>query len=52
MEQSVEVVVSELDLAATRLADAGQRLQDGLSGVDLEVGQLLGSGWTGGGPRR
>jgi WXG100 family type VII secretion target len=48
MEQSVEVVVSELDLAATRLADAGQRLQDGLSGVDLEVGQLLGSGWKGG----
>uniref|UniRef100_A0A5Q5BGX4 WXG100 family type VII secretion target n=2 Tax=unclassified Mycobacterium TaxID=2642494 RepID=A0A5Q5BGX4_MYCSS len=48
MGQSVEVVVSELDSAATRLADAGQRLQDGLSGVDLEVGQLLGSGWKGG----
>ncbi|BBY17198.1 WXG100 family type VII secretion target [Mycolicibacterium litorale] len=48
MGQSVEVVVSELDSAAARLADAGQRLQDGLSGVDLEVGQLLGSGWKGG----
>lgn len=48
MGQSVEVVVSELDSAATRLADTGQRLQDGLSGVDLEVGQLLGSGWKGG----
>ncbi|BCI52143.1 hypothetical protein NIIDNTM18_14210 [Mycolicibacterium litorale] len=48
MGQSVEVVVSELDSAAARLADAGQRLQDGLSGIDLEVGQLLGSGWKGG----
>ncbi|MGE2713286.1 WXG100 family type VII secretion target [Mycolicibacterium litorale] len=48
MGQSVEVVVSELNSAAARLADAGQRLQDGLSGVDLEVGQLLGSGWKGG----
>ncbi|WP_193043931.1 WXG100 family type VII secretion target [Mycolicibacterium baixiangningiae] len=48
MGQSVEVVVSELDSAASRLADAGQRLQDGLSGVDLEVDQLLGSGWKGG----
>lgn len=48
MGQSVEVVVSGLTSAASRLADAGQRLQDGLSGVDLEVGQLLGSGWQGG----
>ncbi|BBZ06755.1 hypothetical protein MDOR_09240 [Mycolicibacterium doricum] len=48
MGQSVEVVASELNSAAARLAEAGQRLQDGLSGVDLEVGQLLGSGWTGG----
>jgi WXG100 family type VII secretion target len=44
----VEVVVSELHSAAARLTDAGQRLQDGLSAVDLEVGQLLGSGWKGG----
>lgn len=47
MSRSVEVVVSELDSASARLHDAGQRLQDGLSGVDLEVGQLLGSGWKG-----
>jgi WXG100 family type VII secretion target len=44
---SVEVVVSELNLAATRLEAAGQRLQDGLSAVDLETQQLLGSGWKG-----
>lgn len=48
MGPSVEVVVSELHSAAARLADAGQRLQDGLSAVDVEVGQLLGSGWKGG----
>lgn len=48
MGQAVEVVVSELTSASARLADAGQRLQDGLSTVDLEVGQLLGSGWRGG----
>jgi ESAT-6 family protein len=48
MGDSVEVVVSELHSAAARLADAGQRLQDGLSAVDVEVGQLLGSGWKGG----
>ncbi|WP_082695860.1 WXG100 family type VII secretion target [Mycobacterium sp. IS-1742] len=48
MGQSVEVVVSELTSAASRLADAGQRLQDRLSAVDLEVGQLLGAGWEGG----
>lgn len=48
MGQSLEVVTSELHSAAARLADAGQRLQDGLSSVDLEVGQLLGSGWKGG----
>jgi WXG100 family type VII secretion target len=47
MGHSVEVVVSELHSAAARLADAGQRLQDGLSAVDLETGQLLGSGWKG-----
>ncbi|HJR89870.1 MAG TPA: WXG100 family type VII secretion target [Aeromicrobium sp.] len=48
MEPSVEVVVSQLHSAAARLADAGQRLHDGLSAVDVEVGQLLGSGWKGG----
>lgn len=48
MEGSVEVVVSELHAAAERLRDAGQRLQDGLSSVDLETRQLLGSGWKGG----
>ncbi|WP_082022986.1 WXG100 family type VII secretion target [Mycolicibacterium setense] len=47
MGGSVEVVVSELNLAATRLEAAGQRLQDGLSSVDLETQQLLGSGWKG-----
>lgn len=47
MGRSVEVVVSELQAAAERLRDAGQRLQDGLSGVDLETRQLLGSGWKG-----
>jgi WXG100 family type VII secretion target len=46
--QSVEVVVSELHLAAARLDDAAQRLKDGLSGVDDETTQLLGSGWKGG----
>jgi WXG100 family type VII secretion target len=46
--QSVEVVVSELDSAAARLDDAAQRLRDGLSGVDDETTQLLGSGWKGG----
>lgn len=47
MERPVEVVVSDLHLAAGRLRDAGQRLQDGLSGVDLEMRELLGSGWKG-----
>ena len=47
MERSVEVVVSELQAASERLRDAGQRLQDGLSSVDLETRQLLGSGWKG-----
>jgi WXG100 family type VII secretion target len=47
MDRSVEVVVSELHTAAARLRDAGQRLQDGLSSVDLETSQLLGSGWKG-----
>ena len=42
MERSVEVVVSELQAASERLRDAGQRLQDGLSSVDLETRQLLG----------
>ncbi len=47
MGQSVEVVTSELHLAAERLSGAGQRLQDGLSAVDLETSNLLGSGWQG-----
>lgn len=34
-------------MAASRLQDAGQRLQDGLSSVDLETSGLLGSGWKG-----
>jgi WXG100 family type VII secretion target len=46
--QSVEVVVSELHLAAGRLDDAAQRLRDGLASVDDETTQLLGSGWKGG----
>lgn len=45
MDRSVEVVVSELHLAAARFQDAGQRLQDGLSSVDLGTRELLGSGW-------
>ncbi|GAS93046.1 WXG100 family type VII secretion target [Mycolicibacterium canariasense] len=48
MERPVEVVVSDLHLASGRLRDAGQRLQDGLSSVDLETRELLGSGWKGG----
>lgn len=48
MGQSLEVVTSELRSASAALADAGQRLQDGLSAVDLSVDQLLGSGWKGG----
>ena len=47
MGQSVEVVVSELHSAAARLENAAQRLQDGLSTVDNETTQLLGSGWKG-----
>ncbi|MGW0159979.1 WXG100 family type VII secretion target [Mycobacterium sp. NPDC003323] len=47
MSGSVEVVTSELQLAADRLRASGQRLQDGLSAVDLETGNLLGSGWKG-----
>ncbi|MGV0807521.1 WXG100 family type VII secretion target [Mycolicibacterium setense] len=47
MADSVEVAVSDLHLAAARMQDAGQRLQDGLSSVDLETQQLLGSGWKG-----
>jgi WXG100 family type VII secretion target len=47
MGDSVEVVTSELHLAADRLRGAGQRLQDGLSSVDLETGNLLGSRWQG-----
>jgi WXG100 family type VII secretion target len=47
VERSVEVVVSELQAAAERLRAAGQRLQDGLSSVDLQTRQLLGSGWKG-----
>lgn len=48
MGQSLEVVTSELRSASATLADASQRLQDGLSAVDLSVGQLLGSGWQSG----
>ncbi|PJK22750.1 WXG100 family type VII secretion target [Mycolicibacterium goodii] len=48
MGQSLEVVTSELRSASARLAEAGQRLQDGLSAVDLSVDQLLGPGWNGG----
>ncbi|WP_051574650.1 WXG100 family type VII secretion target [Mycobacterium sp. URHB0044] len=48
MGQSVEVVVSELHLAAARLDDAAGRLRDGLASVDDETKQLLGSGWKGG----
>lgn len=47
MGESVEVVTSELHVAADRLQAAGQRLQDGLSSVDLETSNLLGSGWKG-----
>lgn len=47
MSQPVEVVVSDMHMAAARLQDAGQRLQDSLSGVDLEVREMLGSGWKG-----
>gem|GEM_PF-997826 len=47
MGQSVDVVVSELHSASARLADAAQRLQDGLSSVDDETKGLLGSGWKG-----
>lgn len=47
MGESVEVATSELHLAADRLRGAGQRLQDGLSSVDLETGNLLASGWKG-----
>jgi len=47
VERSVEVVVSELQAASERLREAGQRLQDGLSSVDLETRQLLGSAWKG-----
>lgn len=47
MSGSVEVVTSELHVAADRLRSSGQRLQDGLSAVDLETGNLLGSGWKG-----
>ncbi|MGU3497680.1 WXG100 family type VII secretion target [Mycobacterium sp. C31M] len=47
MSGSVEVVTSELHIAADRLRASGQRLQDGLSAVDLETSNLLGSGWKG-----
>lgn len=47
MGESVEVVTSELHLAADRLQASGQRLQDGLSSVDLETSNLLASGWKG-----
>lgn len=47
MGQPLEVVASDVHSAAARLQEAGQRLQDGLSGVDLETRELLGSGWRG-----
>lgn len=47
MSDSVEVIASELQLAADRLRGAGQRLQDGLSSVDFETRNLLASGWKG-----
>lgn len=47
MGDSVEVITSELHLAADRLHGAGQQLQDGLSSVDLETSNLLASGWKG-----
>jgi WXG100 family type VII secretion target len=46
--QPVEVVVSDLHSASARLADSAQQLQDGLSSVNDETTQLLGSGWKGG----
>ncbi|HEX7826184.1 MAG TPA: WXG100 family type VII secretion target, partial [Mycobacterium sp.] len=48
MGQSLEVVVSELHSASARLEGAAQRLKDGLSSVNDETTQLLGSGWKGG----
>lgn len=47
MGHSLEVVVSELHAAADHLRGTGQRLQDGLSSVDLETRQVLGVGWKG-----
>lgn len=47
MTGSVDVVVAELHAAAARLRGAGQRLQDGLSSMDLETRQLLESNWQG-----
>lgn len=47
MSGSVEVVTSELHVAADRLRASAQRLQDGLSSVDLETSNLLSSGWKG-----
>lgn len=47
MGQRVEVVVAELHSASAELAGAAQRLQDGLSGVNDEITELLGSGWKG-----
>lgn len=47
MGDSVEVVTSELHLAADRLRGAGQRLQDRLSSVDFDTRNLLASGWKG-----
>ncbi|MGX9673901.1 WXG100 family type VII secretion target [Mycobacterium sp. HM-7] len=44
----LEVEVSALAAASARFKDAAQQLQDGLSSVDLETTQLLGSGWKGG----
>jgi len=48
VNQPVEVVVADLHSASASLADAAQRLQDGLTSVDHETSELLGSGWKGG----
>lgn len=41
-------VTSEmLKLAAAEFASSGQQLRDGLSALDGEVAQVLGSSWTG-----
>jgi WXG100 family type VII secretion target len=48
VNQPVEVVVADLHSASASLADAAQRLQDGLVSVNDETTDLLGHGWKGG----